>query len=50
MIIWLIRRYIKKHLKIRIQWWPVSERIETELLLDDDVISSSFIHIDRIDD
>ena len=43
MIGWLIKKYLQKNLKIRLQYWPMSERIEAHLELDDELISSSFI-------
>lgn len=41
MIGWLIKKYLKKHLSIRLQHWPMSGVVQIMLLLDDDVISSS---------
>ena len=40
MIDWLIKRYLKKHLHIKTQYWPMSENVQVLLLLDDDVIST----------
>lgn len=41
MFSWLIKRYIKKHLKIKLQYWPMSENVQVLLLLDDETISAS---------
>ena len=41
MIDWLIKKYLKKHLGIKLQYWPMSENVQVLLLLDDDVISTS---------
>ena len=38
MFSWLIKRYLKKHLEIKLQYWPMSENVQVLLLLDDDVI------------
>ena len=43
MIGWLIKKYLQKNLKIRLQYWPMSEMIEVHLELDGKLISSSFI-------
>ena len=40
MIGWLVKKYLKKHLSIRLQHLPMSA-VEISLLLDDDVISST---------
>lgn len=41
MIDWLIKKYLKKHLEIKLQYWPMSGNVQVLLLLDDDVISTS---------
>ena len=41
MIDWLIKRYLKKHLHIKTQYWPMSENVQVLLLLDDETISAS---------
>lgn len=41
MIDWLIKKYLKKHLGIKLQYWPMSENVQVLLLLDDETISAS---------
>ena len=41
MLGWLIKKYLKKHLHIKIQYWLMSENVQVFLLLDDETISTS---------
>ena len=47
MIGWLIKKYLKKHLEIKLQYWQISNNIQCLLMFDDDVISSSWLKLPK---